>query len=218
VDARQVFAGVCGFRAVLFTGGNECSGRGCPAAGVPDAIDILALMAPPRNLLLFDPNAQPQSWNERMAAGEYAILYSGLRATTSSGHGEVGLKEPFCTVFSTLAEAEAYATEQVSLTPTLRCRIYDHQGLGCEPVREIRGSKHKGESEISARFRRWGGFGLFFGGIALVVLDWSQDFGLTWPALLGARMAPAGLILLVTDFVLTFEARRRHRRAGQTAR
>lgn len=29
-----------------------------------------------RTILLFDPLAQPQSWNERMLPGEYAVLYS----------------------------------------------------------------------------------------------------------------------------------------------
>ncbi|HEY6375973.1 MAG TPA: hypothetical protein VIX90_10670 [Edaphobacter sp.] len=174
---------------------------------------ILALMATPRNLLLFDPNAHPQSWNERMTPGEYAILYSDLRTGTADNP-----EGPFCTVFSTLAEAEAYAAEQVTMTPTLLCRIYDHQGLGYDPVREIRGSQHKGESEISARFRRWGGCGMFFGGIALIVLDWSRDFSLNWPAMVGVRIAPVGLILLITEFVLVFEARRRRRRDGQTVR
>lgn len=31
----------------------------------------------PRTLPLFDPHSQPQSWNERMADGEFAVLYVG---------------------------------------------------------------------------------------------------------------------------------------------
>ena len=33
----------------------------------------------PRTSLLFDADARPQGWNERMKSGEYAILYSSLR-------------------------------------------------------------------------------------------------------------------------------------------
>ena len=154
-------------------------------------------MAQSRTLLLFDPNAQPQSWNERMTPSEYAVLSS------TSGSS--------CTVFSNLADAEEYATQQVALTPSLRCRIYDHQGLAIQPIREIRGSEHKGDSEISARFRRWVGSILFFGGLALLLLDWSSNFNLTWPATIGIRLIPAGLVLLVTELVIIITARRAHR-------
>jgi hypothetical protein len=166
-------------------------------------------MAPSRTLLLFDPNAQPQCWNERMTPSEYAVLYSSILPVPSN-HQD-GISGPYCTIFSTLAQAEEYATRQVALIPTLRCRIYDHQGLAVQPIREIRGTHYKGESEISARFRRWAGSILFFGGLALVLLDWSSDFNLSWPATIGVRMFPAGLVLLVTELVIVITARRAHR-------
>jgi hypothetical protein len=168
-------------------------------------------MAPSRTLLLFDPNAQPQCWNERMTSSEYAALYSGILPVPSDHQDGTPISGPYCTVFSTLAEAEEYATRQVALIPTLRCRIYDHRGLAVQPVREIRGSQYKGESEISARFRRWAGSILFFGGLALIVLDWSTDFNLSWPATIGVRMFPVGLVLLVTELVIVITARRAHR-------
>jgi hypothetical protein len=173
-------------------------------------------MAPPRTLLLFDPDVQPQCWNERMTPGEYAVLYSSNQLASVEA-SEVP-KEPFCTVFSTLDEAEEHAKRQVKLLPTLRCRIYDHQGLANQPVREIRGDEYKAESEISARFRRWCGSILFFGGIALLILDWSVDFRLSWPATIGVRMIPAGLVLLVTDLVIVVEARRKRRRVERDTR
>ena len=164
-----------------------------------------------RTLLLFDPNAQPQSWNERMTSTEYAVLSSGIQPLSSDAHDPTPLNGPYCTVFSSLAEAEEYATRQVELVPTLRCRIYDRHGLAIQPVREIRGTQHKGDSEISARFRRWAGSILFFGGLALVALDWSNDFNLSWPATIGMRLFPAGLILLLTELVIVITARRSHR-------
>jgi hypothetical protein len=167
-------------------------------------------MAPSRTLLLFDPNAQPQCWNERMTSSEYAVLYSH-QPVPSHYHNGTPSAGPTCTVFSTLAEAEVYATQQVALIPTLRCRIYDHQGLAVQPIREIRGTQYKGESEISARFRRWAGSILFFGGLALIVLDWSADFSLSWPATIGMRMFPVGLVLLVTELVIVITSRRANR-------
>jgi hypothetical protein len=172
---------------------------------------ILQLMSPPRTMLLFDPDAQPQCWNERMSPDEYAVLYSSNQLASSAltlpapqGSATGG---PFCTVFSTLAEAEQHASQQVALLPTLRCRIYDHHGLGRQPLREIRGAEHRGESEISARFRRWFGGILFFGGIGLIAWDWSTDFTLSWPAMIGARAAPVGLILLLIELVIVLQGR-----------
>jgi hypothetical protein len=167
-------------------------------------------MAPSRTLLLFDPNAQPQCWNERMTSSEYAVLYSH-QPVPSHHHNGTPAAGPTCTVFSTLAEAEVYATQQVALIPTLRCRIYDHQGLAVQPIREIRGTQYKGESEISARFRRWAGSILFFGGLALIVLDWSADLSLYWPATICMRKFPVGLVLLVTELVIVITTRRAHR-------
>ena len=68
------------------------------------AIVILGAMSPTRTLPLFDPHARPQSWNERMVPGEYATLYSSLQVGSDPNRPiEDG---PFCTVFSSLAEAE----------------------------------------------------------------------------------------------------------------
>jgi hypothetical protein len=161
-------------------------------------------MDQPRTLLLFDAGARPQGWNERMKLGEYAILYSSLRLG-SDAENSVAMREPFCSVFSTVADAEEYAAQQVALMPTLGCRIY---GLGRQPIREICGSGYKGEEEMSPRFRRWWGYGLFLGGMVLLVIDWRADFGLLWPAMFATRMMPIGLLLLVTELVIFIEARR----------
>jgi hypothetical protein len=140
-----------------------------------------------------------------MAPGEYAILYSSFKGDGPSAG-------PICSVFSSLADAKKYAAEQVALDPTLRCRIYDHEGLAKAPIHEIRGSEYKGESEMSARFRRWAGSGLFFGGLILTIVDWSTGFSLSWPAMIGTRMLPVGLFLLFTELMIVLEAKRKHRR------
>ena len=79
-------------------------------------------------------------------------------------------------MWSALAEAEQHATEQVTRLPTLRCRIYDHHGLAREPLRDICGLQHKGESEITARFSRWGGALFLLAGVVLIAIDWAADF------------------------------------------
>src|SRR5215831_8885830 len=101
-------------------------------------------MGPPRTLPLFDEEAQPSSWNERMTTGEYAVHYSNF--DDSPG------RAPFCTVFASLEEAECYAREQVAARPELRCRIYDHEGFVGAPTREFTGAGYRGEGGISARF------------------------------------------------------------------
>jgi hypothetical protein len=153
-----------------------------------------------RTLPLFDPGAQPASWNERMSVGEYAVHYSSFDSSTP-GNG------PSCTILGSLAEAKEYAEAQVALKPELRCRIYDHLGFVGSPLLEVRGQHYKGESEMSSRFRRWFGSALFFGGLALVIVDWSVDFKLTWPATIGMRLLIPGLILLVTEVSLVLHAR-----------
>ncbi|RSL17918.1 hypothetical protein EDE15_3470 [Edaphobacter aggregans] len=171
-------------------------------------------MSEPRVLLLFDPEARPQNWNERMAPGEYAVLYSGTQPRVVGREDESGGGVPACTVFGSLAEAKAHAAAKVAEDPALRCRIYDQHGLAGQPVREIRGTQYKGESEISARFRRWGGSILLVAGIMLWVLDEHFDLKMGWPAAVAARIAPLGLILLVTELVIVVEARRQRGRSG----
>jgi hypothetical protein len=173
---------------------------------------ILDPMGRPRKLLLFDPHAKPQSWDERMTPGECATIYSSL-LVGADPNGPLK-REPFCLVFSSLADAEADAQRQVALLPTVRCRIYDHQGFSQKPLREICGAQYKGEADFSPRFRRGWGSGLLFGGLALTIVDWRADFGLLWPAMFGMRMIPAGLFLLVTELIMTLDAKRKQSRVA----
>ena len=151
-----------------------------------------------RELPLFDLNARPSSWNERMAPGEFAVHPSSFKAGT-----------PACIVFDSLAEAEAYAREQIVQQPSLRCRIYDHQGFVGAPPVEVAGSAYQGDRDLSPRVRRWLGSALFFGGLGLVLLDWSTDFHLSWPALVGSRLLIPGLLLLLTEGLILLHAKQK---------
>jgi hypothetical protein len=63
----------------------------------------------PRTLPLFDPHAQPASWNERMVDGEFAVLYSGESIPPSPSPTDAPAGTPHCVIFPSLAAAEDFA-------------------------------------------------------------------------------------------------------------
>jgi hypothetical protein len=162
-------------------------------------------MGYPRQLPLSVSGMKQGTWSERMVQGEYAVHYSSFEKTAGA--------QPFCTVLPSLSDAESFAREEVARRPALRCTIYSHEGKVGAPLRDIRGSQFKGESEVTPRFRRWGGSILFFGGILLIGVDWSHDFRFSWPAMIGVRMGIFGLILLVTEGLVVLHHRLEQRRA-----
>jgi hypothetical protein len=150
-------------------------------------------MAESRQLPLLD--ATLGTWHERMAGGEYAVHYSSVE----SGN-------PYCTVFETLQDAIAHGEEQVLKRPALRCMIYDHDGMVGAPIREIRGKDFKA-NEITSRFRRWFGSVSFLAGSILTIIDWSMNFRLSWPAMIGTRMALGGFTVLVIEGLVMLHER-----------
>lgn len=144
-----------------------------------------------------------------MREGEYAVHFSGFE---SSPEGTA----PFCLVFASLKEAEAYATDEVARRPGLRCRIYDSHGLAGAPIREFRGKDFRDRNDISPLFRRWGGGVLFFGGLLLFCADWAVDFRWLWPSAVGSRMILPGAVLVVTEvFIQLYEHHRRKHPEGR---
>ena len=81
---------------------------------------------------------------------------------------------------------------------------------------EVRGAKYVPESDITPRFRRWGGAILFFVGMILTLVDWSANFKFGWPSMLGTRMLLPGLVLLFIEAMVVMNARqgRRQRRSA----
>lgn len=145
-----------------------------------------------------------------MTDGEFAVLFSGVKAQAPTSEDDVTVDFSTCAICSTLLDAEAYAAEQAAAHPTIRCRIYDHDGLGKAPLREVRGSSFKPESEMSARVRRWLGGSLFGIGSLLAVIDWHADFRYMWPSMLGTRMlVPGGTLLVIEGAVLLHAAQKR---------
>jgi len=151
-----------------------------------------------KRVLLFDPAAQPSSWNQRIGASKFAVHYS------SFPDGYAGA--PYCDVFASAAEAEAYARSYVIDHPQVRCRVYDAHGFVGAPLFEVAGKSFKDESNLS-QFRRWGGSVLFVVGSILFSIDVFQDYRLLWPSTIGSRLAIPGALLLVTEGLVVLTAR-----------
>jgi len=161
-----------------------------------------------RVLPLFDPKATPQSWNERMSPGEFAVLFSNLQPVDLP-------KSPVAVIFSNLPEAEDYATAQVEALPALRCSIYDDNGLGRQPIRILAGSKGHDKNVISSGFRRWVGSALLLVGLIFGFIEWRADSKLMWAGTLGSRIGPIGFILLITELGLVLTERQKRRKQQQ---
>jgi hypothetical protein len=166
----------------------------------------------PRTVPLFDPRSHPQSWNERMANGEFAVLYGGNPIPPPPSPDDAPGNQPYCVLFPSLASAEDFAAQQVALHPSLRCRIYDHDGLANPPLRELTGAQFKHESDLSPRLRRWTGCILLFGGMVLFAIDWVAGFRFNWPSMIGSRMMPTGLVLLFIDAGILLNRAQQRRR------
>lgn len=164
-------------------------------------------MSAPRYLRLYDPAAQPSSWNERMVPGEFAVHFSGAHP------GPPGT----CAVLTSLVEAEAYATEQVGVHPGLGCRIYDHHGMVGAPLRKIQGPEYKDNTGLSAPVRRWLGLGLLLLGFALFAVDWRSGFTRMWPSTIGLPLLLPGAVLVFMEALVVLTAKRRAKAAGTTA-
>ena len=149
----------------------------------------------------YDANRMPGTWNERMVPGEFAVHYSSFSVKDYDGL--------YCSVFGSLADAEAHAKEQVAQRPTLQCTIYDHEGFVGAPFADIRGNDFKDTGSMSPRFRRWGGWILFATGSILMIIDWRTDFALMWPGMFGSRIIIPGFALLVMDALITIHQRKK---------
>lgn len=147
-----------------------------------------------------------------MTDGEFALFYDGVAVPLSISRDDIGLSTPFCSIFSSRERAEQFARQQVAAYPALRCRLFDHDGLGRPPLMEVRGAAYKGESEITPRIRRWLGGGLFVSGAVLTLVDWRVDFRYMWASTLGTRLMVPGGTLLVVEAAYQLNAAQKRRK------
>ena len=147
-----------------------------------------------------------------MAEGEFAVLFSGDRPGTVEG--EPTPEVPFCVVAADMVNAERYANEAVVQHPEMIARVYDRRGMVGAPLFEAHGAKAN-RSEISARFRRWAGGGLFGVGAALGLAEIISGFTINWAGMLAARLLPVGVVLLLTEAAIVVSARRERKRKSR---
>lgn len=166
-------------------------------------------MADPRILPLYDPNATPSGWNERMAPGEFAVHFSHRRSA--------GPNSTACAVFPSLAAAQAFAASEVAAHPDLRCRIYDHRGFVGAPLAELTGPGFKGERDLPPRARLGLALLLLLTGAALVAYDALHGFGIGWPFLLGGSLMLPGTVLLLFELLRLLDRRHKARSGGRNA-
>lgn len=144
-----------------------------------------------------------------MADGEAAVLFTGDRPEELNGTETPDAG--FCVVAGSLAEGEQYAREAVAAQPKMIARIYDRRGMVGAPLAEFAGSQAN-RSEISAKFRRWGGGSLFVVGVLLGAAELISGMRINWAGMLAARLIPVGVILLLTELGLVLGARRERKR------
>jgi len=146
-----------------------------------------------------------------MGEGDYAVHFSEFETPEASA-------APYCFVFDSLADAAEFSEAEVALRPKLRCRIYDHHGLGNPPVREVKGREFHDKTDISPTFRRWGGGILFVGGALLFCADWIVGFRWLWPSMVGSRMILPGAVLVITELFVQLHERSKRRQAAEAGR
>ena len=139
-----------------------------------------------------------------MQPGEFAVLFTNTQpASIDPSLGFVAV------LFSSLEKAVAYARAEVKAEPRLRCSIYDVRGLSEPPLRIIAGAKGQDRSFLSSKFRLWMGSICLVVGIALGAAELMSDMSLSWAGMLGARVGPVGVILLLTEIGVRLSERRK---------
>jgi hypothetical protein len=102
-------------------------------------------------------------------------------------------------LFDRLDEAKYFCEQAVKKTPSICAEIFDHQGRAKAPLLVVMDPSVAEKEELSAssvRQRRVWALTLLCGGAPLIAYDWSKDWDLIWPAVLGFNIIIAGLRFL----------------------
>lgn len=139
-----------------------------------------------------------------MQAEEFAVLFANRQpADLNPALGAVAV------LFRSREDAEAYAREEVAKEPYLRCSIFDSHGMGAPPLTVIAGAKGADTSFLSSKFRVWAGGICLAVGVALGAAEILSGMSLTWAGMLGSRIGPAGVLLLLTEVGVRLSNRRK---------
>src|ERR1700761_4574703 len=154
--------------------------------------------AEPREFKIYD-KSRTGDWMSLVGPTQCAAFFKDFHtASPVSYRGESFRKMSDCTfvLFDSFWEAKTFCEAQVKQHPFMCAEIFDHQGRSKEPLAVIVDATvgEKGElSATSVRKRKLWACALFCGGGSLVVWDWSKEWDLSWPAVLGFNMIFVGL-------------------------
>jgi hypothetical protein len=170
-----------------------------------------------RTVPIFEDNAHPPVWSDRMMAGDFAVLCEDARtgaakqrdntlAPTAGSH--------ICTIFDSRQAAEDFARERVSVYPGMRCVVFDHEGRAKPPLLIVNRPEFAPRGEIGPAFRRWVGGTCLVAGLACGGWEIAHDYATIWAGAFAIRLLPVGAICLGTELVLWVQAKRSGKQSG----
>ena len=146
-------------------------------------------------LKLYDPARKPTEWTGLVHPGQYAVFHSDVATDvekTADGRYLRPGEDSTCSVFDSLAEAEAYCEARVDANPTLRCDIYDHTGKSRPPMLTYVNRAH-----LNTPSRRvYWGWALVIASVPCFLVEWYYHGILVVPAVIGLNLIFAGLRLI----------------------
>lgn len=146
-------------------------------------------------LKLYDPARKPTEWTGLVHSGQYAVFHSDIASDVEKNPDGQYLKpgeESTCTVFDSLAEAEAYCEAKVEVIPNLRCDIYDHTGKSRPPLLTYVNRIHLRAPNKRARW----GWALIAASVPCFWIEWHYHGILVVPMVIGLNLIFAGLRLI----------------------
>src|SRR5579859_3467225 len=146
-------------------------------------------------LKLYDPARKRAEWTGLVHPGQYAVFHSDIATDvekTSDGRYLKPGEDSTCTIFDSLAEAEAYCEAKVEAIPNLRCDIYDHTGKSHPPLLTYVNRAH-----VRAPNRRaYWGWALIALSLPCFLIEWYFHGILVVPVVIGINLVFAGLRLI----------------------
>ena len=173
----------------------------------------------PREFRIYD-KSRAGGWTSLVGPTQCAVLFKDFEtAAPVSYRGEPFQKMSDCTfvLFDRLDEAKSFCEAQVKRHPSMCAEIFDHEGRAKEPLAVVMDASVAEKGELSAssvRKRRIWAATLFCAGAPLIAYDWSKEWDLIWPAVLGINMTVVGLRLLYWNTGRAERNRERDRRVA----
>lgn len=169
---------------------------------------------------VYDPARTPRDWMDLVRPTQCAVFASLVDGGDPCDlDGVRSGAVPTCTIFDSLADAEAFCLARIERLPAVRFDVFDAGGRSrpalltiVHPSRNAALEGHVG----SVRVRRWTAVALLIAAPVLFWLDWGYYDGLLMvPTLLGFNaLLLAGRLLQLNGASVSAERHRRERTEG----